>query len=73
MLPSRSSHTKATAALAAAAAAAADFTDGKINEKMTISIGMAEYPLNAEDLEGFIKFADDAMYQAKQTGRNCIR
>ena len=50
-----------------------NFTDGKIDEKMTISIGMAEYPLNAEDLEGFIKFADDAMYQAKQNGRNCIR
>lgn len=49
------------------------YTDGKIDEKMTISIGMAEYPLNAKDLEGFIKFADDAMYQAKQAGRNCIR
>ncbi len=49
------------------------YTDGKISEKMTISIGMAEYPKDSKDLDGFIKYADDAMYQAKKTGRNCIR
>ena len=49
------------------------YIDGKIKEKMTISIGMAECPVDAEDLEGFIKFADDKMYEAKKSGRNCIR
>ncbi len=50
-----------------------NYTDGKIKEKMTISIGMAECPENAKDLEEFIKYADDKMYEAKKSGRNCIK
>jgi diguanylate cyclase (GGDEF)-like protein len=38
----------------------------------TISIGVAEYPTNATELEALIDRADIALYEAKQTGRNRV-
>ncbi len=38
--------------------------------KITISVGVATYPLNATDKEGLIEAADEALYRAKEGGRN---
>lgn len=43
--------------------------DGK-KVKITISIGVATYPLNASDKAGLIEAADGALYIAKEGGRN---
>lgn len=40
--------------------------------KLTISLGIASYPVDEKDIEGLIKKADAAMYSAKQTGRNMV-
>ncbi|MES9964561.1 MAG: diguanylate cyclase [Candidatus Sedimenticola sp. 20ELBAFRAG] len=37
---------------------------------LTISIGIAAYPGHAKDAETLIKIADDALYQAKASGKN---
>ena len=37
------------------------------------SIGITLYPDDGTDLEQLMKYADSAMYQAKQGGRNCYR
>jgi|GEM_PF-5567958 len=45
----------------------------KINElslQVTISIGVSVYPLNGTNFKQLLKFADLAMYDAKQKGRN---
>lgn len=40
------------------------------NGKLTISIGVAEFPTDAANWEEIIKKADEALYQAKNTGRD---
>ena len=40
---------------------------------VTISIGIAQYHGNMDRYEELIKEADDALYLAKNAGRNCIR
>ncbi len=39
----------------------------------TTSIGVALYPDHADDVETLVKFADTAMYRAKEEGRNNIK
>jgi diguanylate cyclase (GGDEF)-like protein/PAS domain S-box-containing protein len=39
----------------------------------TISIGLALYPQHGSNMGAVIKAADAALYQAKQSGRNCVR
>lgn len=39
--------------------------------RITASIGIAVYPDHAQDSESLIRYADVAMYQAKESGRNC--
>ncbi|GHO78536.1 hypothetical protein KSD_63070 [Ktedonobacter sp. SOSP1-85] len=39
---------------------------------VTASIGIALAPLHSTTLEGLLEYADQAMYQAKQRGRNAI-
>jgi diguanylate cyclase (GGDEF)-like protein/PAS domain S-box-containing protein len=39
--------------------------------RITASIGIAIFPDHAQDSESLIKYADVAMYQAKESGRNC--
>ncbi len=41
--------------------------------KISASIGVSIYPLNAEDSQTLIKQADAAMYRAKELGKNCYR
>jgi diguanylate cyclase (GGDEF)-like protein len=47
--------------------------DGDQVIRITISVGAAAYPeLDTEDEQDLIKRADDALYRAKQTGRNKV-
>jgi len=43
---------------------------GNIDITPTVSIGVAEFPDDSEDIHQVIKFADIALYEAKRTGRN---
>jgi two-component system cell cycle response regulator len=38
-----------------------------------ISIGVATYPIDAQDAVSLFKDADAALYEAKRTGKNCVR
>ena len=40
--------------------------------QFTASIGVATYPLNAISKEGLVKAADEALYKAKNAGRNQV-
>ena len=41
--------------------------------RMTASIGVAIYPDNSQDPDALLSFADAAMYEAKEAGRNTYR
>ncbi len=41
--------------------------------KYTISLGVSEFLSSDDSFEAVIKRADDALYQAKNEGRNCVR
>jgi diguanylate cyclase (GGDEF)-like protein len=41
--------------------------------KVTVSLGVAEYPLHSNTVEGLLRRADQALYRAKEAGRNCCR
>ncbi|OKP89670.1 diguanylate cyclase [Paenibacillus sp. P3E] len=43
---------------------------GPIPSQVTVSQGIAHYPLHASEQEGLLKMADQALYQAKSNGRN---
>jgi diguanylate cyclase (GGDEF)-like protein len=51
-----------------------DFTFSKndIVEKVTISIGMSEYPSDGKNIQNIIAAADMAMYQSKRDGGNKV-
>lgn len=64
------------------AATVAEKTIAKLSEPFEVeggevrtgaSIGIALYPQNAEDLDRLRRYADIAMYEAKQTGRDTYR
>jgi diguanylate cyclase (GGDEF)-like protein len=48
-------------------------TDGKVQWKCTISIGMASAAKEGYDSERLIKASDEALYEAKKRGRNQVR
>ncbi len=48
------------------------FEKDGIREHMTISIGMAEYPIDGTDVPTMISHADLAMYQSKRLGGNKV-
>jgi diguanylate cyclase (GGDEF)-like protein len=45
---------------------------GKTSIKITISIGISQYMPFESNIEPAIKRADDALYKAKNCGRNCV-
>jgi len=48
-------------------------SEGVPGQHITVSIGLATYPAHALDKEMLLKTADDALYRAKNTGRNRVR
>ena len=46
------------------------FTNGETSTNITVSMGGAFFPADAEDKIKLIKKADQALYRSKQTGRN---
>jgi diguanylate cyclase (GGDEF)-like protein len=49
------------------------FLMGGHEQSISCSIGVAMYPRDGMDPIGLTKCADDAMYRAKQDGRDCVR
>ena len=47
--------------------------DGNRGVELTVSIGLATYPSTATDQEDLLRQADDALYAAKNTGRDRVR
>jgi diguanylate cyclase (GGDEF)-like protein len=45
---------------------------GGISLQKTISIGISEYPGDTDLFHKAIKYADVALYEAKQAGRNSV-
>lgn len=52
-----------------------DLTVSGVTQKITISIGVATFPEDSKDGKNqtLIKFADDRLYAAKDSGRNCVK
>ncbi len=48
------------------------FGDDGESIKVTISVGVASYPESGEDAESVIRNADEALYEAKELGRNQV-
>jgi diguanylate cyclase (GGDEF)-like protein len=46
---------------------------GKVQFKITVSVGVAEAMANMAGVEALLRAADLALYQAKTDGRNCAR
>ena len=44
-----------------------------VEHTCSASLGAAQFPPDEDDIEAILKLADDAMYQAKESGRNQIR
>jgi len=40
--------------------------------RITVSVGMSEYPADGHDINTLIKYADDAMYAVKRRGGNAV-
>lgn len=47
--------------------------DNLIKVSVTASFGVSSYPSNSKSSEQLIKHADDALYLAKASGRNCVK
>ena len=45
---------------------------GKAMRKCTISLGVATYPIHGQSTEELIKNADQALYRAKNEGRDRV-
>lgn len=48
------------------------FQGQKENAYLTVSIGLATFPIHGETTEALVKIADQALYQAKDGGRNRV-
>ncbi|MEY8877410.1 MAG: EAL domain-containing protein [Leptothrix sp. (in: b-proteobacteria)] len=55
------------------AALAQPFELGEHELHVTVSIGVSLYPRDAQDAESLLKYADTALYKAKDAGRNTYR
>ncbi|MDS1139137.1 sensor domain-containing diguanylate cyclase [Pusillimonas sp. SM2304] len=50
-----------------------EHTDFSPCGKITVSLGIAQYPTDAHSVGAALKLADAALYKAKKDGRNCTR
>ena len=48
------------------------FEQDGVKSSMTVSIGMASFPVDSHDGLSLIQAADDAMYKAKKSGKNRV-
>ncbi len=46
--------------------------DSHASGRITLSMGVATFPEHGTDADALIKYADDALYRAKATGRNTV-
>ncbi len=46
--------------------------DGQSITRVTVSIGMAYYPVHGRTNQSLLQAADQALYRAKELGRNCV-
>jgi diguanylate cyclase (GGDEF)-like protein len=46
---------------------------GSLKEPITISVGVASYPLDGGEVDLLVSRADDLLYKAKGDGKNCVR
>jgi diguanylate cyclase (GGDEF)-like protein/PAS domain S-box-containing protein len=46
--------------------------EGAVLGPITVSLGVAAFPDHAADPAGLLKAADEALYRAKASGRNCV-
>jgi diguanylate cyclase (GGDEF)-like protein len=42
-------------------------------EKVSFSIGISSYPIHGKDADTLLKRADEALFEAKRSGRNCVK
>jgi diguanylate cyclase (GGDEF)-like protein len=49
-----------------------NFEDKGVDKKVTISIGVAEYPNDASEMMQLVSCADKALFKAKSSGKNCV-
>jgi len=48
-------------------------SDGSVCASITASFGIASFPQNASNVTELLKNVDDALYKAKECGRNCVK
>jgi diguanylate cyclase (GGDEF)-like protein len=48
------------------------FEDKGVDSRVTISIGIAEYPADASEMMELVSCADKALFAAKSKGKNCV-
>ena len=48
------------------------FENDGIQNRISVSIGMSEYPTDGDDINTLIRCADDAMYMVKHQGGNGV-
>ncbi|UCH62999.1 MAG: diguanylate cyclase [Fidelibacterota bacterium] len=48
------------------------FENQSVKTRISVSIGMSEYPIDGDDINTLIKCADDAMYVVKHRGGNAV-
>lgn len=48
------------------------FSHDGVDSRITVSIGMSEYPRDGKNMKAILKMADDAMYRVKEGGGNAV-
>jgi len=48
------------------------FSEKELQQRVTISVGVSEYPSDALEMMHLVASADKALYAAKATGKNCV-
>jgi diguanylate cyclase (GGDEF)-like protein len=46
--------------------------EGKEKVKITVSCGIAQFPRHSDDIKKVVDYADQALYYAKEIGKNIV-